>query len=249
MKNISVGGDLMAGMPELLDLLKDISGGRLLDVATGGGRFIHTLLDSLKDYTEAVGIDAREVPPDAEDSVFKRENVHYQTMDAHATTFEDASFDTVTIANSLHHMADPLAVLAEMVRVLKPGGHLIINEMYCDHQTEAQMTHVHLHHWWGAVDTALGVTHNPTYTRQGLVDFAENLNLRNLRFFDHADLSDDPKDQEMLTFLREQNTRYLDRIKDSSDFTALQAQSEELLHRVETVGIQWATVLIAVGQK
>jgi SAM-dependent methyltransferase len=40
--------------------------------------------------------------------------------------FPDASFDVVLSSNVLEHVRDPARVIAEMVRVLKPGGHLQI---------------------------------------------------------------------------------------------------------------------------
>lgn len=39
--------------------------------------------------------------------------------------YADASFDAVIFAHVLEHMADPVATLHEMVRVLKPGAPLI----------------------------------------------------------------------------------------------------------------------------
>jgi ubiquinone/menaquinone biosynthesis C-methylase UbiE len=77
-----------------------------------------------------------------------RKGIDFVKMDAQEMTFADASFDTVCIANSLHHVAGLRRVLAEMTRVLRPKGRFIVAEMYCDGQTDPQMTHVLLHHWW-----------------------------------------------------------------------------------------------------
>jgi len=38
--------------------------------------------------------------------------------------FEDASFDGVVAKDLLEHVADPVAVVVEMLRVLRPGGRL-----------------------------------------------------------------------------------------------------------------------------
>lgn len=43
-----------------------------------------------------------------------------------AVPFVDASFDAVTMLNSLHHAGDPQRVLAEARRVLRPGGRLAV---------------------------------------------------------------------------------------------------------------------------
>jgi demethylmenaquinone methyltransferase/2-methoxy-6-polyprenyl-1,4-benzoquinol methylase len=55
-------------------------------------------------------------------------NLTFQEADATALPFEDASFDTVTISFGLRNVNDPHAALAEMRRVTKPGGRLVICE-------------------------------------------------------------------------------------------------------------------------
>jgi ubiquinone/menaquinone biosynthesis C-methylase UbiE len=46
--------------------------------------------------------------------------------DAAALPFETASFDVVATARTLHHVPRPELVLAEAVRVLRPGGTLLV---------------------------------------------------------------------------------------------------------------------------
>jgi demethylmenaquinone methyltransferase/2-methoxy-6-polyprenyl-1,4-benzoquinol methylase len=48
--------------------------------------------------------------------------------DALALPFADGSFDAVTISFGLRNVADPDAALAEMRRVTRPGGRLVICE-------------------------------------------------------------------------------------------------------------------------
>ncbi len=49
-------------------------------------------------------------------------NVRFQTADVHELPFADASFDAVFAHAMLQHVREPLRALAEMYRVLKPGG-------------------------------------------------------------------------------------------------------------------------------
>lgn len=54
-------------------------------------------------------------------------NMEFIHADAADMPLEDASFDTVSIANSVHCFPDVSGALAEIFRVLKPGGTLACN--------------------------------------------------------------------------------------------------------------------------
>ncbi len=54
--------------------------------------------------------------------------VSFAAGDALALPFADKAFDVVTISFGLRNMADPDAALAEMLRVTRPGGRLVICE-------------------------------------------------------------------------------------------------------------------------
>jgi len=56
------------------------------------------------------------------------ENVTFVAGDALALPFADAQFDAVTISFGLRNTADPGQALAEMLRVTRPGGRLVVCE-------------------------------------------------------------------------------------------------------------------------
>jgi ubiquinone/menaquinone biosynthesis C-methylase UbiE len=233
-------------MPTPKDILGQISAGRVLDVATGGGGFVHFLLEGLDDYSEIIGVDNNERAEAGFAEAFKENpKIHFQKMDAHQLDFPDSSFDLVCVSNSLHHL-DPVPVLREMKRVLRPGGHLLVSEMYRDNQTETQMTHVHLHHWWAAVDTVNGIVHRETYTRQELLDLVTSLELTDLSTYDISDLTENPRDPAIMEELAPVFERYIQRAEGHPE---LQTRGAESRQRVEEVGFHGATTLVLIGRK
>ncbi|MGN0774798.1 MAG: class I SAM-dependent methyltransferase [Candidatus Ventricola sp.] len=50
---------------------------------------------------------------------------HFSVQDARSLSYASESFDAVVIANALHILPEPEKVLAEIDRVLKPGGLLL----------------------------------------------------------------------------------------------------------------------------
>jgi len=229
-------------------IFNTISAGKVLDVASGKGSFVRYLTETLKDYDEITAIDLDDNRSTFE-AAFKDKKVRFIEMDAHRMKFADAIFDTVCLAYSLHHLVDPALALAEMARVLKPGGLMVIVEMYSDGQTETQLTHVLLHHWWAAVDTARGITHHETFNRQQIIDMVNPLGLKDLSITDYCDLSDNPKDPQTVASLESIIDRYIQRAADAPDQTELEQRGEMLRKRLYETGFDGATDLIITGRK
>lgn len=233
----------------MLPILHTLSAGRVLDVATGRGGFADYIVQNVKDYTELVGIDSVERNETAFQQTFANQpKISFRCMDAAHLDFADASFDTVCMASSLHHMTDPRAVLAEIDRVLKPGGCCILTEMYSDDQSETQFTHVLLHHWWAAVDAAEGVCHRETYNRAALIEMLQTLPMT-WQFEDYRDLEEDPLEEEGIGQLDGIIEAYQNRAANLPDAIELQRRGDELRRRLHEIGVHGATQLVAVGQK
>ena len=244
----AVGGQGIGVMNILKQALGGISGGKVLDVATGEGDFIKTLLGNLKSCGEIIGIDIIGYTK-ATGSVFSAEDVRFLQMDAERLGFGEGSFDTVSISNSLHHMENIPRCVAEMKRVLKSGGHLIVRETHRDIQAEPQLTDMHIHHWVAEIDSALGHTHHMTFARQELIDLAEGLGLANLVFHDISNTDSDPMNEAAIGESEEVIERYMRHAQRLPDHRALRKRGEELRQRLRRVGIQWEPDLIIVGKK
>jgi len=246
-----------------------ISAGRVLDVGTGSGGFISTLIKTLKAYDSFVGIDyypSDESKRDMESAKkrFEGKPVQFLHMNAENLEFEDESFDTVSISHSLHHLANIDRVMTEMKRVLRKGGNFILQEVYGDgQQTEAQKVDELEHAWEAQIDSLLGITHNRTLTRQQIRDIARGLKLTEIEIFDSTHLvnclfcerkhqCEDPRNQ--ATF--HQSTKDVDnaikRIENHPDLQArmrLREEAERIKEAIAEFGASPASYLFIIGKK
>ena len=106
--------------------------GAVLDVGCGTGEITERLADKFKDAT-FVGIDLEQPHLDRAAARCARfgSRVRFQTGDALAMPFDEATFDLVVCRHLIQAVPDASRAIAEMKRVLKPGGRLhIIAEDY-----------------------------------------------------------------------------------------------------------------------
>jgi SAM-dependent methyltransferase len=97
-----------------------------LDAGTGTGTFALALAPSVRDV---VGVDpvselleeARRLAVEAGAG-----NVTFVEGDATALPFEPATFDLAICARTLHHVRRPELVVAELARVVRPGGRILL---------------------------------------------------------------------------------------------------------------------------
>jgi demethylmenaquinone methyltransferase / 2-methoxy-6-polyprenyl-1,4-benzoquinol methylase len=105
----------------------------VLDLATGSGDVAFALGRGLPAAVNILGMDFC-APMLAEAEAKKAhhpkayQHIHFQQGDGLALPLPDAGFDAVTIAFGLRNMADRSRCLAELRRVLRPGGSLFILE-------------------------------------------------------------------------------------------------------------------------
>lgn len=113
---------------------------RLLDIATGTGHTAFAMADGVR---EVVGIDITpEMLLEAERLAAERgiQNVSFVRGDALFLPFPAQSFGLVTCRRAPHHFADIPRFLAEVVRVLVPGGIFgLVDQTTPESQTGAEL--------------------------------------------------------------------------------------------------------------
>ena len=124
-------------MDEFKALARRLAGGlsggsRVLEVAPGPG-YLAVELAGLGDFTVA-GLDISRtfVEIARKNAVAAGVAVEFRQGDAAAMPFEDATFDLVVCRAAFKNFSRPVVALAEMRRVLKPGGRALIVDLRRD---------------------------------------------------------------------------------------------------------------------
>ena len=103
--------------------------GDILEIGTGKGYMAITLA--------RMGLNFTTVDISSEEQEFARQNIKHLNLegfvdfkigDAAALNFKNDSFDIVLSVNTLHHLKNPFKVIDEMLRLLKPGGRIVLSD-------------------------------------------------------------------------------------------------------------------------
>ena len=132
MNDVLSGGMHRLWKRQTIELSGVRRGNQVLDIAGGTG-------DLTRKFSSLVGPEGQVVLADINDSMLKvgrdrlldkgvAGNVRFVQADAECLPFPDNHFDVVTIAFGLRNVTHKEAAIASMLRVLKPGGRLLILE-------------------------------------------------------------------------------------------------------------------------
>lgn len=112
------------------DLLALNAGDAVLDLGCGTGDDVVALAVRVGPTGRAVGVDfsATMIAEARRRAAESTPPVEFIEGDAHRLDFPDGTFDGCRAERLLQHAVDPQAVLAEMVRVAKPGARVVIWE-------------------------------------------------------------------------------------------------------------------------
>ena len=107
-----------------VELARIEPGSRALDVATGTGDLAVALREA---GAEVVGCDFSEQM--LEHARRKEPSVQFEWADALALPYDDDSFDAATVGFGARNFSDLSRGLAEMARVVRPGGRVVVLEI------------------------------------------------------------------------------------------------------------------------
>jgi len=155
-------------MTPLNDFFSDKKVDSILDVGTGSGHFI-SVLSNIFPNAAITGID-----PDwnaLQIASQKFPKFTFSEMTGETIDFADNTFDIASISMALHHLSDIEKTLQEMQRVVKPGGWIIVNELFSDNLNPAQNVHKRMHHFRSKIDRLNGICHNESFTRNEIMQY------------------------------------------------------------------------------
>jgi ubiquinone/menaquinone biosynthesis C-methylase UbiE len=118
----------------LLEILAPAPGERLLEIGPGTGYYSLDVAERLEGGTLAIF----DIQQEMLDHVLRRAgergltNIEPTRGDAQALPYPDATFDGAYLVTVLGEIPDQDAALGELARVLRPGGRMVVGELFGD---------------------------------------------------------------------------------------------------------------------
>jgi ubiquinone/menaquinone biosynthesis C-methylase UbiE len=175
----SLGG-VQAYKRRMAELLAPQPGDQLLDAGCGSGADALALAALVGPAGRVVGVDRGAVMVTQARERAEGSGLHvvFQVGDITALDFPDSTFDGCRTDRVMHHLDDPAGALAELVRVARPGGRIVVFEPdletilfdYPDHTVGRRLVD-----FWadtGARNARLGRRLYALFRAQGLADIA-----------------------------------------------------------------------------
>lgn len=175
---------------DVLPLLGLRPGETAIEVGCGAGALLRELGRLTRGQVALVGVDpsglvlarARRETAEADPGSLAGV-ITYQQMDGRALAFPDGSFDAAVCSRVLIHAADPERIVAEMARVVRPGGRVLCVEP--------------AHQFWAGVDDRLrektSAFTNPNVGRE-LLGMLRRAGLRDVTITSHTHIGHDLPD-------------------------------------------------------
>jgi ubiquinone/menaquinone biosynthesis C-methylase UbiE len=103
---------------------------RVLDIGCGTGYLLRLLAERCPQATELAGIDAAPSMIGAAERAADDLRLRFTVGAAERLPYPDGAFDLVVSTTSFDHWSDQQAGLGECARVLAPGGHLVLADVF-----------------------------------------------------------------------------------------------------------------------
>ena len=232
-------------MKQLNEYFKNHKINSVLDVGTGTGDFL-VVLDNAFPTAKITGVDPN--TESLKEANSKYPEVEFKEMGAEKLNFPENTFDVASISMALHHLPDIPAAFLEMKRVVKPGGFIIVSELFSDNLNEAQEIHKMYHHFRSATDRLLGISHNETFTKAEIIQLVESSGIDIQLQFEFKKGENLITSKEDIDYRVSKMEAMLERVIDFPEYETLKPKIEEFRKNVSEFGFEPATRLVLVGK-
>jgi ubiquinone/menaquinone biosynthesis C-methylase UbiE len=232
-------------MKQLKEFFQDKKVSSILDAGTGSGDFIAVLKDVFP-HIPITGID-----PDLgslNEAIQKYPDVLFKEMSAENLGFADNSFDLASISMALHHLPDIQTSLKEMQRIVKPGGWIIVNELFSDNLNPAQEVHKMFHHFRSRIDRLNGIYHQESFEKEQILQMVKASGIEIQLSFENTIETNLIAGEGELEVKVDKMKQHLERIKSLPEYGNFKPEIEEFRERSLKHGFQPATRVVVVGK-
>ena len=111
-----------------VDAMRLHPGSHVLDVGCGAGDDARRLAEVVgqSGHVEAIDIDPQMIAEAQRRSAHDPAQVSFRVLDVYALDYDDGRFDACRAERTFLHLAEPGRALAQMVRVVRPGGRIVV---------------------------------------------------------------------------------------------------------------------------
>lgn len=226
--------------------------GNCLDVGCGEGDFLEEFLARNLGVSSVLGVDSDPNAVSEARRYFGKfdtlgSKVRFLRADVLDPNFDPGqSFDTLLFGLVLHHFPEPKTALSGLLRFLRPGGRVLVQEMLSDELTPSQAVGRDIHHFKARIDTALGIPHFPTFSS---AELKANLEVPDLSwsYYDGEPALDGAFDSREIEVQCDFLESYVQHLESDSEYPALRREAAQLQQRVRESGYLPQPFVYAIG--
>lgn len=231
-------------MEQLIAFFQNKQVDAVLDVGTGTGNFIAVLKETFPE-AKIIGVDPNTDSMNEAAQLYP--DVDFVEMGGENLDFNKNTFDVASISMALHHLPDIAKTFSEMKRVVKPGGWIVVNELFSDNLNPAQEVHKLMHHFRSKIDRLTGVCHNETSTKQEIVDYVEASGLKIVLHFENRKTATPISKEEIV----ERNAKMKDllvKIAEYPEYPDLLQEASIITEAINEHGFEMAPRVVIVSE-